>query len=75
MCVCVCVCVSMAAVASYYWFERRIPVLEDFVPDLHFHLVPVIVSLSLSVLFSGLVPVLVSLSVSFVLFSVLCLLL
>ncbi|KAL8625988.1 hypothetical protein ACOMHN_012580 [Nucella lapillus] len=31
------------AVASYYWFERSIPVLEDFVPDLHFRLVPVII--------------------------------
>ncbi|XP_076454555.1 choline transporter-like protein 2 [Babylonia areolata] len=31
------------AVASYYWFERSIPVLEDLVPDLHFRLVPVII--------------------------------
>ncbi|XP_076436398.1 choline transporter-like protein 2 [Babylonia areolata] len=31
------------AVASYYWFERRIPVLEDYVPDLHYRLVPVII--------------------------------
>ncbi|KAK7480286.1 hypothetical protein BaRGS_00028454 [Batillaria attramentaria] len=31
------------AVGSYYWFERDIPVLQGFVPDLNFRLVPVII--------------------------------
>lgn len=31
------------AVGSYFWFERRIPLLDDFVPDLNFRLVPVII--------------------------------
>ncbi|PVD22195.1 hypothetical protein C0Q70_18000 [Pomacea canaliculata] len=31
------------AIGAYYWFENRIPFLENFIPDLHFRLLPVII--------------------------------